>query len=90
MIVHVWRRAMEAKVGPVLVAAGESDFGCHKKIGGDAVLTNPDLPSGSDRIHAAHLRSDQKFDAIINLRAIYQPLSRHQCAPAWNHWRIQM
>ena len=44
MIVQVWRRAMEAKVGPVLVAAGDQAIvDAITKIGGVAVLTNPNL-----------------------------------------------
>lgn len=71
MIVQVWRRAMEAKVGPVLVAAGDQAIvDAIKKIGGTAVLTNPDLSSGSDRIHAAltSYDPDRKFDAVMNLQ----------------------
>jgi 3-deoxy-manno-octulosonate cytidylyltransferase (CMP-KDO synthetase) len=71
MIVQVWRRAMEAKVGPVLVAAGDQAIvDAIKKIGGNAVLTNPDLSSGSDRIHAAltSYDPDRKFDAVMNLQ----------------------
>ena len=71
MIVQVWRRAMEAKVGPVLVAAGDQAIvDAIKKIGGVAVLTNPNLSSGSDRIHAAltSYDPDRKFDAVMNLQ----------------------
>lgn len=91
MIVQVWRRAMEAKVGPVLVAAGDQAIvDAIKKIGGVAVLTNPNLSSGSDRIHAAltSYDPDRKFDAVMNLqgdlptiepaavRACLEPLAR--------------
>ena len=71
MIVQVWRRAMEAKVGPVLVAAGDQAIvDAITKIGGVAVLTNPNLSSGSDRIHAAltSYDPDRKFDAVMNLQ----------------------
>jgi 3-deoxy-manno-octulosonate cytidylyltransferase (CMP-KDO synthetase) len=71
MIVHVWRRATEAGVGPVVVAAAEPEIAAAvEKAGGAAVLTDPDLPSGSDRIHQALQRFDpqRSFDAVVNLQ----------------------
>ena len=57
MIVRVWRQAIAAGVGPVVVAAAEREIAAAiERAGGRAVLTDPDLPSGSDRIFAA-LRS---------------------------------
>ena len=54
MIVHVWRRAIEAGIGPVLVAAdSQKIIDVVKAAGGTAVLTRADHPSGSDRIHEA-------------------------------------
>jgi 3-deoxy-manno-octulosonate cytidylyltransferase (CMP-KDO synthetase) len=71
MIVHVWRRACEAGVGPVLVAAGESEIAAViEAAGGKAVLTRPEHPSGSDRIWEALLRFDAeaRHDVIVNLQ----------------------
>ena len=71
MIVQVWRRAMEAGVGPVLVAADSAAIAeaIHAE-GGEALLTEPGLPSGSDRICAALGRfdPDRRFDVIVNLQ----------------------
>jgi len=54
MIVQVWRRAMEAGVGDVVVACdGEEIAQAIRAVGGVAVITNPDHPSGSDRIWEA-------------------------------------
>ena len=54
MIVQVWRRAVEAGIGPVLVAAdGPEIVEAIVAAGGEAVATDPGLPSGSDRIFAA-------------------------------------
>lgn len=54
MIVQVWRRAMESGLGPVVVACdGEAIAAAVRAEGGEAVLTDPDLPSGSDRVWAA-------------------------------------
>lgn len=54
MIVHVWKRAMEAKLGPVVVACdGEEIAQAVKAAGGEAVLTDAGHVSGSDRIWEA-------------------------------------
>ena len=54
MIVRVWARAVAAGLGPVVVAAGEPQIiAAVEKAGGRAVLTDPDAPSGSDRIWEA-------------------------------------
>lgn len=71
MIVHVWERACEAAVGPVFVAAGEPEIvAAVVAAGGEAVLTRPDHPSGSDRIFEALGRIDPqgRFDAVVNLQ----------------------
>jgi 3-deoxy-manno-octulosonate cytidylyltransferase (CMP-KDO synthetase) len=50
MIAHVWRRAVEADVGPVLVAADEpAIIRAIERLGGRAILTRADHASGSDR-----------------------------------------
>jgi 3-deoxy-manno-octulosonate cytidylyltransferase (CMP-KDO synthetase) len=71
MIVHVWRRASEAELGPVIVAVAEREIAVAvEAAGGKAVLTRPDLPSGSDRIceAAAMLDPDRRHDIIINVQ----------------------
>ena len=71
MIVQVWRRAMEAAIGPVCVAAAEPEIvEAVTKAGGTAVLTDPEHPSGSDRIFEALRKVDAagKHDAIVNLQ----------------------
>ncbi|HEX7005605.1 MAG TPA: 3-deoxy-manno-octulosonate cytidylyltransferase [Alphaproteobacteria bacterium] len=84
MIAHVAARALEARVGPVVVAAAEAaiakavagaDFaalvGGGPSPGAVAVeLTDPDLPSGSDRVWAAVCKYDPDavHDVIINLQ----------------------
>ena len=71
MIVHVLNRAREANLGPVAVACGEAEIAeAVRAAGGIAVLTDPALPSGSDRIHAALLELDPEgaHDVIINLQ----------------------
>lgn len=91
MIVHVWRRASEAAVGPVLVACAEAAIvAAVESHGGTGVLTDPDLPSGTDRIYQALGRVDpeRRFARVINLqgdlptldpaaiRAVLEPLDQ--------------
>jgi len=71
MIVRVLRQAEAAGLGPVAVAAGDAEIAAAVKVaGGQAVLTDPDLPSGSDRIHAALEKLDpqRRHDVVINLQ----------------------
>jgi 3-deoxy-manno-octulosonate cytidylyltransferase (CMP-KDO synthetase) len=71
MIQHVWRRAMAANVGPVVVAAAEKAIvDCIEQAGGRAVLTDPGLASGSDRAFAALqiLDPQGRFDLVVNLQ----------------------
>ncbi len=71
MIVHVWRRAVEAAIGPVLVACGDRQIAeAIEQEGGIAVLTDPDLPSGSDRVFEALRKYDPDgtHDVAINLQ----------------------
>jgi len=71
MIVRVLRAAEAADVGPVAVAAGdEAIVQAVTAAGGRAVLTDPALPSGSDRILAALAELDPsgRHDAVINLQ----------------------
>ena len=69
MIVHVWRRAMESGVGEVVVACdGEEIADAITKAGGRATLTDPDHPSGSDRIWEAVKREGGTHEIIINLQ----------------------
>ncbi len=71
MIVRVLRQAEAAGVGPVAVAAGDPEIvAAVRAAGGLAVLTDPQLPSGSDRIQAALDALDPRgeHDAVINLQ----------------------
>ncbi len=71
MIVQVWRRAVEAGVGRVVVAAAEAEIAdAIREAGGEAVLTDPALPSGSDRVWAAVCEIDPegRHTIIINVQ----------------------
>ncbi|NJC41259.1 3-deoxy-manno-octulosonate cytidylyltransferase (CMP-KDO synthetase) [Brevundimonas alba] len=70
MIVRAWRQAVASGL-PVAVAAGDPEIvEAVEAAGGVAVLTDPDLPSGSDRIRAAldAIDPDGRHDAVINLQ----------------------
>ncbi len=81
MIVRVWQQAMAAGLGPVVVAAGEAEIvTAVEKAGGRAVLTDPDLPSGSDRIWAALTATDPEgaHDVVVNLQGDLPALDPQQ------------
>lgn len=71
MIAHVLRRALEADVGPVLVAVDDPAIAdAVEKAGGCAIMTRLDHASGSDRIFEALGRFDPdgRHDIIVNLQ----------------------
>jgi 3-deoxy-manno-octulosonate cytidylyltransferase (CMP-KDO synthetase) len=71
MIVRVWRRAMAAECGRVVVATdSEPILSAIRSAGGEAVMTREDHASGSDRIYEALNRIDPEGDAeiIVNLQ----------------------
>jgi 3-deoxy-manno-octulosonate cytidylyltransferase (CMP-KDO synthetase) len=71
MVVRVWRQAVGARVGPVAVAAGDAEIvAAIEHAGGRAILTDPALGSGTDRIHAAAALLDPEgnHDVVVNLQ----------------------
>ncbi len=69
MISHVIERALESGIAPVYVAVdGEEIAGVVEQYKGKAILTDPSLPSGTDRIAAALKKIPHNFDFIINLQ----------------------
>ncbi len=71
MIVHVWRRAVEADCGPVVVATDAQQV-CEaiSDAGGEAVMTRSDHASGTDRIFEAVSKRDPgaKIETVVNLQ----------------------
>lgn len=71
MIVRVLKQAEKANIGPVVVACCSNEI---KKIvedhGGKAILTDPALPSGTDRVYAALQAFDPncQYQHVINLQ----------------------
>lgn len=71
MIVHVWRRACEAGIGPVAVATDAPSIAeAVTRAGGRAVMTRADHVSGSDRIFEAveALDPERRHDVVVNVQ----------------------
>ena len=71
MIVQVLNRALEADLGPVIVACAEVEIAqAVESAGGVAILTRADHPSGSDRVYEAveSFDPDRKYQSVINLQ----------------------
>jgi 3-deoxy-manno-octulosonate cytidylyltransferase (CMP-KDO synthetase) len=78
MIVHVLRRAEAAKIGRVAVATDTPEIAAAVRAhGGEAVMTRPEHPSGSDRIHEAMQLLDPGGTAeiVVNLQGDFPTIS---------------
>lgn len=71
MIVHVMERARAANLGPVVVACSEEEvYRAVQAAGGTAILTDPDLPSGTDRVRAAVeiIDPEGQYNCVVNVQ----------------------
>ncbi len=71
MIERVWKQGINSKVGDVYVACSEDEvFNLIISKGGKAIMTDPNLPSGTDRVFAAFnlLENKDDYESIINLQ----------------------
>ncbi|MCB1520387.1 MAG: 3-deoxy-manno-octulosonate cytidylyltransferase [Hyphomicrobiaceae bacterium] len=71
MIVHVWRRAVAAELGRVVVATDAPEiYDAIRKAGGEAVMTAASHSSGSDRVYEAVNKVDPEIDAefVVNVQ----------------------
>ena len=71
MIVHVWRRAIEAEAGRVVVATDSTDIrDAIRAAGGEAVMTRADHASGSDRVFEAvnHVDPEAELGIVVNVQ----------------------
>jgi 3-deoxy-manno-octulosonate cytidylyltransferase (CMP-KDO synthetase) len=85
MIVHVWRRALEADIGPVWVATDSPEIAAAvEKAGGHAALTRGEHASGTDRIHEALREADPAGRAriIVNVQGDLPTLNPADLAAA--------
>ncbi len=72
MIERVYQNAKEVMKGDVIVACGDQEIvdECNR-IGAKVILTDPSLPSGTDRIAAALKQIDpdgSKYDIVVNFQ----------------------
>ncbi len=69
MIVRVYNQAVKANVGKVIIAGCDPEL---KKLidsyNFNYIHTDPNLPSGTDRVYDAYQNLGEKFDNIINLQ----------------------
>jgi len=78
MIVHVWRRACEAGIGPVAVATDSKTIAeAVERVGGRAVMTRDDHASGSDRIFEAaeSLDPEGRHEVIVNVQGDFPTIA---------------
>ncbi len=71
MIQRVWQQAVNSKIGDVYVACSEKEvYDLITSIGGKAIITDPNIPTGTDRIYAAShkIKDINEIDNIINLQ----------------------
>lgn len=91
MVVRTYEQALKANVGPVYVAAGDTEIiDAVQAHGGKAILTDAALPSGSDRIWQACQRlmdqGEPQPDIIINVQGdepLVPPELLTQCVDAF-------
>lgn len=70
MIRRVYEQATKANLGEVIIACDGKEIAAEaKKIGAKFIITDPNLPSGTDRIYAAFKAlKNEDFEVIINLQ----------------------
>ena len=69
MIVHVWRRAIEAAVGRVVGATDDLAIAAAIELaGGEAVMTRSDHVNGTSRMHEALAAIDSDADVVVNMQ----------------------
>ena len=70
IISHVYKKAQEANIGEVFVAAEDQEIiEDVKKNGGEAILTNNNHKTGTDRIYEAFVKLGKtEIDLIMNLQ----------------------
>ena len=70
IISHVFKKAEEANIGEVIVAAEDQEIVDDvKKNGGQAIITKNCHKTGTDRIYEALVRFDNsKIDLVMNLQ----------------------
>ena len=69
MVIRVAKQAMMANIGDVFIACcGQEIFDVAQDHGIKAIITDPNLQSGTDRVHAAWIQIREPYEYIINLQ----------------------
>lgn len=71
MIQHVWEQSVSFNLGPVIVACSDQKIAdLIESLGGTAILTDPNLPSGTDRIEEALKKYEDpdSYNFIVNVQ----------------------
>ena len=69
MVVHCMNKCIEANIAPVYVATDSDEIAAVvKAAGGQVIMTDPALPSGTDRAYAAFQQIKGDFDTVINVQ----------------------
>lgn len=70
MIQRVYENSAKAiNLDKVIVATDDDRiFSEVESFGGLAIMTNPDLPSGSDRIYQAYQKMELDYDTVVNIQ----------------------
>ena len=71
MVIHILNKGLESSCGDVIVATSNIEiYDVVRSYGENAIMTNPDHPSGSDRIFEALniFDPDKKYKNIVNLQ----------------------
>lgn len=69
MIQRVYERAKESGVENIFIACdGQKIADEVKSFGGEYIITDPNLPSGTDRVYQALQKISRNFDFIVNLQ----------------------
>ena len=90
IISHVYKKALEANIGEVFVAAEDQEIiEDVRKNGGEAILTRKNHKTGTDRIYEAFLKLERKdIDLIMNLQGD-EPLMNIEDIQNLNNHMIQ-
>ena len=90
IISHVYKKAQEANIGEVFVAAEDQEIiEDVKKNGGEAILTNNNHKTGTDRIYEAFVKLGRTdIDLIMNLQGD-EPLMNIEDIQKLNKYMIQ-
>ena len=69
MIVHVWRRAVTANIGRVVVATDDIAIASAVELaGGEAVVTHAEHGNGTTRVHEALTLIGSSADIVVNMQ----------------------